>query len=139
MSEDVDWDCVILVFLWKHDPQKLKIGQKCIFLATFNQSSGVPFQWIAKISENNYIFWDIWDWRFLCEKNESYMISKKKIICFFFIFLLHFENFQLFFKWNITPLLIIFLMKSHSLIFIHIVSRNFKKFLKCNSFEINFK
>ena len=39
---------------------------------------------------------------------------------------LNFQNFQILFQWNMTQLLIVFLTRSHSLIFMNIVSRNLK-------------
>ena len=87
ISEDVDWNDAILVFLY--NTQHLKVGLKHLFLIVLSHLWGVVL---------------------------SYMTSRKNVIFYSFIFCLHFENFQILFQWNIIPALIVFPRKSHSLI-----------------------
>ena len=114
---------------------------KSISRSTSRLTQNVYFWLFLANFEVLHFIWEKWlnIWgqlrlTFLYRKNESHMTSRKKFIFHFIIFLLFSENFQIICKWNVILLLIIFLKRSHSLIFINIVSRNLKKFLKCYSF-----
>ena len=65
------------------------------------------------------IIWGQLRLKFSYGKIQSYMISRKYLFFCSSIFLLHFENFEILFQWNIIPFLIIFLTKSNeSMVFV---------------------
>ena len=116
----IDWNLKLDFIFSLHNTQfglKIKSALRCCISVN------------SKDMRKQLYIWGHLKLKFLCRKNESYMIIFL-IIIFFFIVLLHFENLQILFKWSITPLLIIFLTRSHLLIFVTIVSRNLKKFRK---------
>ena len=94
-SEDVNWNDVIFVLLWKHNPKHLKFGLKSLFLAVFSKLWGAAFHLIASIEKD-------------MRKINMYLRSAKIEALFHSI---------------IIMLFIILLTRSHSLIIISIVSK----------------
>ena len=141
ISEDVDWNEAFLVFLRKHNPQAHQIWPNMSLsghvLAYFVVLHFIKEQ---KYEKNNYIESSAKIEVFVWEKWECNDKVEKKFIFFFYIFLLNAENFPILFKWNIIPLMNIFLTRSHSLDFINVILRNLKNFWKCHSFwDFHFK